>query len=57
LAVEPGQMVLEVPERFDYDQGYSEVVDHYAYEGRTGTDPETVLFTFRHQEHRVITSG
>jgi len=39
------------------DQGYAEVIDHYAYEGRTGSDPDTVKFTFSHQENRVITSG
>ena len=57
LPIEPGQAVLAVPERFDFDQGYAEVTDHYAYDGRTGNDPDTVVFTFRHQEHQVNSGG
>ncbi len=57
LPIEPGQLALAIPERFDFDQGYAEVIDHYAYEGRTGSDPDSVKFTFSHQENRVITSG
>ena len=54
LPVEPSQLMLAVPERFDFDQGCAEVIDHYAYEGPTG-DRDTVVFTFRHQENRVVT--
>lgn len=57
LPIEPGQLALAIPERFDFDQGYAEVIDHYVYKGRTGSDPDTVEFTFSHQENRVITSG
>jgi hypothetical protein len=56
LSIEQGQVTLAVSERFDFDQGYAEVIDHYAYEGPTGNDLDTVSFTFRHQENRVITA-
>jgi hypothetical protein len=57
LPIGPGQLALAIPERFDFDQGYAEVTDHYAYEGRTVSDPDTLVFRFRHQEHRVVTDG
>jgi hypothetical protein len=53
VPIHPEQGSLALTERFDVDQGFVDVVDHYAYEGRTGNDPDTVVFTFRHQEHRV----
>ena len=57
LPIEPGQLALVIPERFDFDQGYAEAIDHYVYKGRPGSDPDTAEFTFSHQENRVITSG
>jgi hypothetical protein len=52
--ITPGQMALAISERFDNDQGHADVIDHYAYEGRTINDPDTVVFTFREQERHVI---
>jgi hypothetical protein len=56
VAIEPGQVALSIPERFDFDQGHSEVVCHYVYEARTGNDPNTVVFRFTHQEHHVYSA-
>jgi hypothetical protein len=57
ISVEPGQQTLVIPERFDIDEGYVEVLSHYVYESRTGNDAETVVFRFSHQEHRVETGS
>lgn len=57
VAIEPGQVTLSMPERFDFDQGHSEVVCHYVYEARTGNDPDTAVFRFTHQEHHVYTES
>ncbi len=57
VKIEPGQVALELAERFDFDQGHADVIDHYTYEESLDNAPGTVAFTFSHQEHRVTTDG
>jgi hypothetical protein len=57
VKIEPGQTVLMLSERFDFDQGHADVIDHYIYGGPTGNNRSTVTFTFSHQEHRVTADG
>src|ERR1700724_3497741 len=39
---------------FDQGQGHAITTPHYAYEGRTGNDPDTVVFAFRGWEHHTV---
>jgi hypothetical protein len=53
IEIRPGQMDLAISERFEVDQGHTDVTIHYAYQGPTGSDPDTVIFAFRQQEQHV----
>jgi hypothetical protein len=57
VAIEQGQTTLTIPERFEYDKGYAEVIDHYGYVSDTAIEVGAVLFNFLHQEHHVVTES
>ncbi len=57
IEIKPGQTAIAITESFDFDQGQANVIDHYFYEEPHERDPDTAVFTFSHQEHRVTTSG